>query len=134
MSFVLKSNWTQILAQIESGAKEGLAKSGDKMKFEMIGEMHRSKSGHIYGSHRASAPGESPASDTGRLEGSIEVTAESELVTAVAPTVGSYPLVLEFGGARTAPRPMWLPVGMRLGGNDGQVVQIIADEIKKKLS
>jgi hypothetical protein len=56
--------------------------------------------------HRASAPGEAPQSDTGRLAGSIE----SQRITALSYSVGTildYGRFLEFGTMRIAERP-WL--------------------------
>jgi phage gpG-like protein len=64
-------------------------------------------------SHQASAPGEAPASDTGRLAGSItfdktgpmSATVGSDLVYAAALEFG-----FDFGGGRVIdPRPAWVP-------------------------
>lgn len=65
--------------------------------------MAEAKSGHIYGSHQASAPGEAPAIDTGVLVNSIQT--EIDGLTAVVGTNQEYAPVLEFGGAKMAPRP-----------------------------
>lgn len=63
--------------------------------------MASGKSGQMYGSHRASAPGEMPAIDTSNLAGSIDSRmtgpAEGE-VSAGA----EYALYLEYGAARVA--------------------------------
>jgi HK97 gp10 family phage protein len=56
--------------------------------------------------HRASAPGEAPQSDTGRLAGSIE----SQRITVLSYSVGTpldYGRFLEFGTMKIAERP-WL--------------------------
>ncbi|HEV8035859.1 HK97 gp10 family phage protein [Yoonia sp.] len=58
--------------------------------------------------HTASAPGEAPATDTGRLASSVNFKREG----AMSATVGSeivYAAMLEFGTARIAPRPAWVP-------------------------
>ena len=58
--------------------------------------------------HRASAPGEAPATDTGRLANSIQFQTE----TAMSVTVGSqlaYAASLEFGTSTIRPRPAWRP-------------------------
>ena len=58
--------------------------------------------------HTASAPGEAPATDTGRLASSVNFRREG----AMAATVGSevvYASMLEFGTARISPRPAWVP-------------------------
>ena len=68
-------------------------------------------SGRVYkrGSrtHQASAPGQYPASDTGRLMGSInsEITPKEAIVG----TNLVYGMYLEFGTSRMAPRPWLLP-------------------------
>lgn len=60
--------------------------------------------------HVASAPGEAPATDTGRLASSVEFKREDDLSV----TVGSalvYAAALEFGAPSQgiAPRPAWVP-------------------------
>jgi HK97 gp10 family phage protein len=58
--------------------------------------------------HTASAPGQAPATDTGRLANSITF----EQVGPVSVTVGSaliYAAYLEYGTTRMAPRPAWRP-------------------------
>lgn len=58
--------------------------------------------------HQASAPGEAPATDTGRLANSIEF----DQVGPLTATVGSrliYALYLEYGTSRMAPRPYFRP-------------------------
>ena len=58
--------------------------------------------------HRASAPGEAPATDTGTLVSSIYFESPSNL----SATIGSrlaYAYYLEYGTANIAPRPAWLP-------------------------
>jgi hypothetical protein len=59
--------------------------------------------------HTASAPGQAPATDTGRLAG---VGVLFEQVGPVSVTVGSplvYAAYLEYGTTRMAPRPAWRP-------------------------
>lgn len=76
--------------------------------------------GRNFRSHQASAPGEAPAIDTGRLRQSIvsEITKRFPMVweavvgTSIKPAAGqerSYPEILEFGSAKIEPRPMWRP-------------------------
>lgn len=70
------------------------------------------KTGTIYNrrgiQHRASAPGEAPATDTGTLVSSIYYEKDNPL----SATVGSrlaYAYFLEFGTFNIAERPSWLP-------------------------
>jgi HK97 gp10 family phage protein len=73
------------------------------------------KSGRIYKrrsvTHRASAPGEPPASDTGRLVGSITAYANGggEAMTVAGRGTALYAPLLEFGTSKIAPRPFMLP-------------------------
>lgn len=83
-----------------------LEKVAQEMKAEMIRKIESPpKTGRIYGTHQASAPGEAPAADTGTLAGSITVDrSEKEVIlSAQAP----YAAVLEHGGAHIAPRPFF---------------------------
>lgn len=70
--------------------------------------MAEPKTGRFYGSHRASAPGEAPAIDTGNLAGSIEVEMDGPL-TAVVTVGAEYGPFLEYGTAHIAPRPFLTP-------------------------
>ena len=74
------------------------------------------KSGHVYRrgnvAHRASAPGEAPASDTGRLINSINVRpVQGELAVDVKAGGGvvKYARSLEFGTSKMAARPFLFP-------------------------
>ena len=58
--------------------------------------------------HTASAPGEAPATDTGRLASSVDFKRDGPM----SATVGSnivYAAMLEFGTSRIDPRPAWVP-------------------------
>ena len=58
--------------------------------------------------HQASAPGEAPSTDTGRLANSITF----DKVAKMSATVGSkivYAAALEFGTGSIRPRPAWVP-------------------------
>ena len=71
------------------------------------------KSGDVYDktnprrTHRASAPGEAPASDTGRLVGSIRADIAGKEASVSANTVYAEPL--EFGTRNMEPRPFMVP-------------------------
>lgn len=57
--------------------------------------------------HRASAPGEAPATDTGRLVGSIQANIEGKSAEVSANT--EYAAYLEFGTRTIEPRPFLFP-------------------------
>jgi len=64
--------------------------------------MNAPKSGRFYGAHRASAPGEAPASRSGKYLSSIEVLEGASLEAMVGVNV-PYAPVLEYG----LNRPLW---------------------------
>jgi HK97 gp10 family phage protein len=71
-----------------------------------------SHSGKMYGSHRASAPGETPAVDTGVLVNSINTQLVSSSDTEAIAEVGTgvlYSEFLEFGTSRMEARPFMRP-------------------------
>ncbi len=62
--------------------------------------------------HRASAPGEAPATDTGALVSSTYLSR----IDADTQAIGSrldYAFYLEFGTMKIAPRPSWIPAAER---------------------
>lgn len=63
--------------------------------------------GHLYGSHRASAPGQAPSVLTGDLRASIthSVVTLGLFLTAIIGTDKDYAPLLEYGTSRMAPRP-----------------------------
>jgi phage gpG-like protein len=58
--------------------------------------------------HRASAPGEAPATDTGALVSSTYITKVNDLTAAIGSRL-DYAFFLEFGTFRIEPRPSWVP-------------------------
>lgn len=60
--------------------------------------------------HKASAPGEAPASDTGTLASSIYYTHVDEYTVAIGSRL-EYAFILEFGskGGKIKKRPAWIP-------------------------
>jgi len=111
-------------------ARKAIAEELNKGLFAVAkkveGETKRSilngqKSGRFYRRrtvvHRASAPGEAPASDTGRLVNSINSTVETAKAEAVIKAGGGlvrYARMLEFGTAKMAARPFLFPTVERL--------------------
>lgn len=83
-----------------------------KTAYDIVGraqaDMSRAKSGRMYGAHRASAPGESPAVDTGALKASIAVEMDTP-VRAIVNVGAEYGLYLELGTRWMAARPFLRP-------------------------
>jgi len=86
------------------------------------------KSGHKYGRHQASAPGEPPASDTGRLANSISVRHEAGSLTASVVCSASYGLALEIGTPHIRPRPFLRPP---LASKRGEIIAAINKPVAK---
>lgn len=82
----------------------------DTHTFAIAGIQGGPKSGRTYGNHTASAPGQYPASDTGRLAGSVRMELPQQgNVTGRVGTAVAYGPMLEFGTSRMAARPWLLP-------------------------
>ncbi len=58
--------------------------------------------------HRASAPGQAPATDTGALVGSTYISRINSFTQAIGSRL-DYAFYLEFGTLRMEPRPSWVP-------------------------
>jgi hypothetical protein len=62
--------------------------------------------------HRASAPGEAPATDTGALVSSTYLSRIDDTTQAIGSRL-DYAFFLEFGTLRMEPRPSWVPAAER---------------------
>jgi HK97 gp10 family phage protein len=97
--------------------------------------MQTSKTGRIYRTrgvmHRASAPGEAPASDTGRLVGSISTAYDSSRLAGVVSANTKYAEFLEYGTATMAERPFMRPA---LANTQEKIVQAVEEEVAKVLA
>lgn len=107
MSFQLQSSIDQMTKQMQQRAARLVSDTAHNLQSRMRLSMAEAKHGHKYGSHTASAPGESPAVDTGFLTNSIQV--EVSGLQAIVGTNAEYAEHLEFGTAFIAPRPFFDP-------------------------
>lgn len=95
-----------------------------------------SKSGRIYRRgqivHQASAPGQSPATDTGTLVRSAKTEVEEapEEITGTASFLANYAKHLEFGTRNMAPRPFF---GAALDSVRAEIVPAFVKSIKARL-
>lgn len=97
-----------------------LQKSVQQVRTDAIKSIQRgNKSGRVYtrgqgqnlsSTHQASAPGEAPATDTGRLVSSIRATVRGQQGTVSSEL--DYAFWLEFGTLKLAPRPFMAPALM----------------------
>ena len=83
---------TEAIKSIQTGAKSGV-----------IYQMYNPRR-----EHRASAPGQSPASDTGNLVSQIIVKQKTRNITNVESNA-NYSAFLEYGTSKMQPRPFMLP-------------------------
>ncbi len=78
----------------------------ESMTWPKSGRLYPRPGGRI---HQASAPGEPPAVDTGKLIKSIQSEMESETIGVVYSDDVEYAPYLEYGTVRVAPRPFMAP-------------------------
>ena len=103
-------NAPEILARIKRGAMVGVIGWIGIVEARAVQLITTPpKSGRIYRrrgvSHQASAPGEAPASDTGRLVNSRKITLDHDLVRARLSFATAYAKALEIGTKKMEPRP-----------------------------
>lgn len=76
--------------------------------------------------HQASAPGEAPASDTGKLVGSI--VASNKGAHVIIEARSAYARMLEYGTRKIAPRPFFMPAIER---NRARVNELVAAAVRQ---
>lgn len=125
MNFEVKVEGLDRIGRATQAARESIAAELKKGLFASAQKVEReakqsildgNKSGRIYRrrtvTHRASAPGEAPASDTGRLVNSISSglnTSGSESFVVAGRGATKYAVMLEFGTRLMAARPFMHP-------------------------
>lgn len=124
------------MAKLRKGAAEGVIIGTESVREEALRLILRTpKSGRIYRrrgvEHQASAPGEAPASDTGRLVGSITTRYENDNLRGFVQAATRYTRFLEFGTSKMAPRPYMRPA---LANKIQEVEARIAAKIREVLS
>ena len=109
---------------IKIGGVKGLAATTAKGKTAVIESMEGPKTGIMYGDHQASAPGETPAIDTGELAAGIKTKTVKSKLTSNLISSDKKSAGLEFGTLRVAPRPFMMPTS-------GFMATILRDEVEK---
>jgi len=115
----LQAALTALGGDISEAVTDAVNATGLEIRGDIVKRIQRGpKTGRTYKksnptrTHKASAPGQAPATDTGRLVNSITFKQEGPLTV----TVGSqlaYAHFLEFGTRKMAKRPAWAPAAMQ---------------------
>lgn len=100
----------EVLQAVAQAAFRGVVRGTESVKTRMVERIQQPpKTGRIYKrntvEHQASAPGESPASDTGRLAQSVTTSYDPSRIAGYVNVSTEYAAALEFGTPRIAPRP-----------------------------
>ncbi len=96
----------ELFQKLQAGVERFVQKGAAYVKGQLQASMAEPKSGRLYGRHRASAPGQSPAVDSSNLTGSIAVIMQNSLEAKIGTPV-EYALWLETGTSRMRARPLW---------------------------
>lgn len=117
----------EVSKKVRAAAMRGVVRATEMVRAEMVRLILRGeKSGKIYGKHQASAPGEAPASDTGRLAASLRTEYDLTSVSGKVIVGVPYGLDLEYGTVNMEPRPFIRPA---LANTQQRAVEVIAEEI-----
>lgn len=100
----------EVLATVRQAAFRGVVRGTELVKSRMVERiLNPPKTGRLYKRktvvHQASAPGESPASDVGRLANSITTTYDAQNLVGYVNVGTEYAEGLEMGTPKVAPRP-----------------------------
>jgi len=116
---------------IEDAAREGVYDAASVIHDEAMRLIHdTSKTGRVYDGHRASAPGEPYASDSGQTAARITVHREPGEARARITFNGENALRLEMGTENMEPRPVATPAFMNV---QKQIVEAAGFRIRRYL-
>lgn len=125
-------NGSQVLTAVRKGVVTGLVRGTEAVREDATSRiLSGPKTGRVYGRHQASAPGESPASDTGALVNSITTSVDQAALTGNVNFGTGYSAFLEYGTSRMAPRPY---ARVSVIAKRDEITADIADEVKKALA
>ena len=125
----------KVKEDLEKDMKEILLGGGQLIRGEAVRSIQQgSKSGKTYKrynptrTHKASAPGEAPASDTGFLVSNIRVKDQKDLVQ--VRSEASYSKFLEYGTSKMLARPFLFPAFEK---SKPKIAEVIFRKIKQSL-
>lgn len=116
----LRAKLQSMTADVRKAASDAVVGSAVELRADVVKSIHRwPASGRIYTkynpsrTHQASAPGQAPMTDTGRLANSVFFDKVGDL-TAVVGSNLIYALYLEHGTTQMAARPFFRPAVERM--------------------
>jgi HK97 gp10 family phage protein len=122
--------------QLEPDFQEVVKGGGQLIRGEAVKSIQSgAKSGIVYEkynprrTHRASAPGEAPASDTGNLVSKIKVKQKSKNIVFVESNA-NYSAFLEYGTSKMQPRPFMFPAFEK---SKKPIEKAVFNRVKKKI-
>ena len=125
----------KVKEDLEKEMQDVLLGGGQLIRTEAIRSIQQgSKSGKTYKKynptriHKASAPGEAPASDTGFLVSNIRVKAQKDFVE--VRSEASYSKFLEYGTSKMLPRPFMFPASEK---SKPKIAEVLFQKIKQSL-
>lgn len=107
------NNFAKIAAALPKATGVIVKKTAFDLLAASQSSMEGQKSGHMYGAHQASAPGEAPAVQTGYLKGSQFVEMDTD-TTAIVGVGAEYGIHLEFGTVKMMARPFLRPAAEKV--------------------
>lgn len=131
-------NGPAIIARVRQATMRGVVSGTEMLREEALRLIQDTpKTGRIYRrrgvEHQASAPGEPPASDTGRLVQSIRTEYFPDELKGVLQASTAYAAFLEFGTSRMEPRPFMRPaVSNKRADIEKTINDEVADELGKE--
>lgn len=109
----LRIRLRRIAEDLRTELKEAVAAGAGVVRDTAVGSMGTPKSGRLVmrgaALHRASAAGEPPAVETGRLQASVRAQVDLDGLGAEVGTALDYGALLEFGTRKIAARPWLFP-------------------------
>lgn len=116
----LRDALSSMSAEVQAEAGKAVLGSAVELRSDVVKAVHSGPaSGRVYKksnpnrTHQASAPGQAPQTDTGRLASSIFFDKVGDLTAVVGSSV-IYALYLEYGTSRMAARPFFRPAVERM--------------------
>ena len=135
INIIRKSRIKQVIKDYEGDARALIGRAGNLVRNTAIQSIQSGGSGEVYEkynprrTHKASAAGQPPATDTGFLASNIFLDIDSNGLGADIESRADYSLFLEFGTSKMAARPFMQPA---LEENRPKISRLAKQMIKAK--